>query len=374
MDFSIDKPDLIAALDKCVLAVPDAKHPTEAFRVMTVSAKKKSVRFAAVGELCTVDTVAPVNDVKTPGAFVVYPKQLHAFVSHLPPGKVRFTMKGTRVTVQSGKRKSSFENLTIEVSQIDDPGQGAPWVEVRASELVRTLKMVKAASTWDESGKPVNSFLVPSPAGLQVYGCNGYLITLVQSSMQVDGPPIQVPATAVAVLQLMTDDDDKVRILSDGRRFYLENCDTLVSAPLNVDPGMQQHPHMIALIEDEKESLRGPTFDLKLLQDGIKAILSGAGFAGDLDKKGSRGYQIKAHFGQTVRLELALSNADTKDEFDVVDTGADLDFYLGSAFLDQLLKSLSGIERVRAIRNSNLLLLRSQGVIAGIMEERPPSE
>ena len=375
MDFSIDKADLTAALEKCVLAVPDHKHPTEAFRLMAVNAKKKSVKFSAVGELCTVDTVAPVGDgdVKAPGGFVVYPKQLQSFVGHLPAGKVRFTLKGTRVTVQSGKRKSSFENITTEVKPVEDPGPAAPWIELRASELVRTLKMVKAASTWDDSGKPVNSLLVPSEAGLQVYGCNGYLITLVQSSMRVDGPPVQVPATAFAVLQLMLDDDDKVRLFSDGSRLYLENCDTLVSAPLNDDPSLQQHPHMIAVIKNDGESIRGPSFALRPLQDGLKAVLSGAGFAGDLDKKGARGYQIKATFADKVSLELALSNADTRDEFEIDEPGAELEFCLSSSFLDQLLKSLHGVERVQALRTSNLLLLRSQGVIAGIMEERPQS-
>ena len=179
-----------------------------------------------------------------------------------------------------------------------------------------------------------------------------------------------MPATAVAVLSLMAAEDAKVSIYCDGKRVYLENAETLVSAFLSEEPLMSHHPRLIAILK-QPENVTGPAFQLGLLQQGLSAVLSLGGFAGDSEKKSSRGYQIMARFGQSVTLELGLQAADAKDEFDITRPGSDLEFRLSSKFFDQLLKSLVGVDEVQALRADNMLVLRSQGVLAGIMEERP---
>jgi hypothetical protein len=373
MDFTIDRADLLAAIDKCALAVPDPKHPIEALRVMTVDASKKAtVRFAAVGEFCSVDTVSKA-DIKGKGDFNVYPRHLRDIASSMPQGRVQLSRKGDRITVKSlvSSRKATFQHHSLELRGIEDPGKGASWQQVDSHELVRALKMVRSASIWDERNDPVMSLLLPTERGLDVFGCNGYLISLIETSIRILGEPIWMPATAVAVLLLMAPDDANIRLLSDGHRVYLENADTLVSASLPAQYAFATtHPHLIGLLKDESNVV-GPTFAVAPLTAGVKAVLSLAGFAGEKDKKGARGYQLKAVFGETVSVELGFSEADARDEFDVIATGAELEFRLSSKFLDQMLSSLADVEQVQALRADNMLVLRSQGVLAGIMEERP---
>lgn len=374
MEFTIDRADLLAAIDKCAIAVPDPKHPVEAFRVMTVDAsKKKTVRFATVGEYCSVDTVSKA-EMKSGGTFNVYPKHLRDIASAMPPGRVQFSLKGTRVTVKSlvSSRKASFEHHTIDIRAIEDPGKEAAWKEVDAQELVRCLRMVSKASSWEDRDDPEVHLLIPTERGLDVFGCNGYLIMVVGSSIRIDGDPIQLPAVAAAVLQLMAPIDANVRIFSDERRVYLENCDTLVSAALPATYAFAgTYPMLIGLLK-EKNNPAGPTFSLPQLGSGVKAVLSLSGFAGDQDKKGARGYQLRTKFGKTVTVELGFSAADARDEFEALDAGEkDLEFSLSSKFLDQILGSLAGVAQAQALRADNMLVLRSDGVLAGIMEERP---
>ena len=373
MDFIIDRADLLAAIEKCALAVPDPKHPTEVFRVMTVDAtKKKTVRFAAIGEYLTVDTVSKA-DIKTGGTFNVYPRHLGNVASSMPPGRIQFSMKGTRVTAKSlvSSRKATFEHHGIDIKPIDDPGKSVAWAQVDSQELVLVLRMVKSASTWHDRNDPEVSLLIPTPRGLDVFGCSGYLISLVESSIRIDGDPIMMPATATAVLQLMAPDDARLKIFSNKQRVYLENADTLVSAALPAQYlFLESHPRYIQLLK-KPDNVEGSTFDLSLLQAGVKAVLALGGLATDTEKKGARGYRLQVGIGAVVTVELGFSAADAKDEFEVEMTGEKLEFGLSSMFFDQMLTSLVGVKKVQALRADNMLVLRGDGVLAGIMEEKP---
>lgn len=371
MDFSISKDALVAAIDKCQLAT-DKSHVTESFRVMTVNAsKKKTVSFAAVGEFSSVDTVADA-ECKAFGSFTVMPGRLRDIAQAMPAGRIAFTMKGTRVTVKSlvSTRKATFESRATDPFRVDDPGKDAPWIDVNHQELLRALRCVKSASVW-EDGRPTVSLLLPTERGVDAYGCNGYLISLCETSMRFEGAtaPVQVPQRAAEVLALMVPDEEgTVRLFSDTRRIYIENADTLVTASLPVDdPNLTAHRHMIEILKD-KDNVVGPTFSLAQFAQGVKSVLALSGFASEKDK-GSRGYQVHAAFGDTCVVELGLSEADARDEFDVERAGVALDFYLSSKLLDQMLASLAPYDKVTALRASNLLLLRSQGVLYGIMEE-----
>jgi hypothetical protein len=289
----------------------------------------------------------------------------------MPPGRIRLTMKETRITAKSlvSSRKASFEHHGLDIKPVDDPGKSAPWVQVDSQELVRGLKMVKSASTWHDRDDPIVSLLIPTERGLDLFGCNGYLTALVETSIQITGAPILMPATAVQVLLLMAPEDARLKILADERRVYLLNADTLVSAALPAQYSPSSYPHIINLLKD-RTNIVGPTLDLQPLQAGVRAVLSLAGFAADTEKKG-RGYRLQVGFRGTVTIELGFSTADAKDEFEVVEAGAELEFALSSLFFDQMLQSLVGVEQVQALRADNMLVLRSAGVLAGIMEERP---
>ncbi len=371
MDFTIGKDYLLAAIDKCQLAT-DKSHATEAFRMMTVDASKaKTIRFAAVGEFCSVDTVTDA-EVKTKGSFNVMPGRLRDIASSMPAGRMQFSLKGTRITVKSlvSTRKATFENHTIDPFRVDDPGKDAPWMEVDSQELLRAIRCVKVAAVWD-NGNPTETLLIPTERGVDVYGCNGHLIALCETSIRFEGvtTPVRLPQKAADVLALMAADDAVVRLFADQNRVYLENADTLVSALLgSSNPNMAAYPHMIAILKQDG-NVRGPKFRLASLAQGTKAVLALSGFAGDKDK-GSRGYQVHTVIGpDTCMVELGFSEADARDEFDVEESGTELEFYLSSQLLEHMLTSLAPYEYVQALRAENLLLLRSQGVWFGIMEE-----
>jgi hypothetical protein len=371
MDFTISKDALLTAIDKCQLAT-DKSHVSEAFRMMSIAATKRdSIGCAAVGEFCAVDTVA-VADVKTHGRFNVMPGRLRDIANSMPAGRIQFTLKGTRVTVKSlvSSRKATFESHATEPFRVDDPGKEAAWLEADSQELLRALRCVKAASTWDNDN-PVTSLLIPTNRGVDVYACNGYLVGLCETSIRFEGvrTPMQFPEKAAEVLALMAPEDKVVRIFSDTRRLYLENTDTLVSAALwEADPSRTAHPHIIGLLKNP-DNLAGPTFSLPQLAQGVKSVLALSGFASNADK-GSRGFQVHAMLGpETCTVELGFSEADARDEFDAERGGNALDFYLTSQFLEKMLNSLAPYATVQALRADNMLLLRSQGVWYGIMEE-----
>ena len=368
MDFTIKKLDLLAAIDKCAVAVP-RDHQQEAFSIMRVEPKKKTVRFAAVGELCTVDTVVEA-EVKSPGGFNVRPKHLRDVAASMPDGRIQFSVKGTRVTVKSlvSSRKASFEGHSVELFNIEDPGKEAPWQEVDSRELERGLKIVKSAAQWDDRPDPVVNLLIPTERGLDVFGSNGYLVALAETSLRMDGDPMMMPEQVVDVFFQMTGDDEKVRLFSNDRRVYLENCDTLVTAALPSNYlFLTNYVHAIARLKD-KERVAGCTFNPALLLQGVKSVLALAGFASDDEKK--KGMTVHLKTGQSVVVELALGVADAKDEFDVVETGAELEFVVSSTYLLRMLTSLAGVDLVRAYQTEGVLILQSQGVVCCMAESR----
>lgn len=377
MDFTIKKPELIAAIDKCSVAAP-GDHQNAAFNVMRVEAKKKVVRFAAVGERATVDTVSP-GTVKEMGYFNVRPKHLQAVVSAMPDGEIRFTLKGTRVTAKSmaGNRKATFESHATDIFSIDDPGQGAPWVEIDARELTRVLKIVKPFSVWEDRNDPEICLLVPTPRGVDVFACNGHQLAIVESSIRIEGAepaPIKLPSQAVDVLFQMVNIDDKVRIFSDERRVYLENGDTLVSAALPaLYPFENNHQNFTDLLKGigpENHRDPGPVFDPGLLLSGVKSVMSLGGFASQDERK--KGISVRVRFGQdTVRTELALGDADGADEFPVVTGDGELESLVDSVYLTKVLNALGSTPNVKVYHGGNdvMLILQAQGIACGCVKK-----
>lgn len=374
MDFTIDRAELLAGIDKCHMVVPDAKHPTEAFRLMTVHAankKKEKARFTAVGEFASVDTVGKAV-IQTPGSFNAIPGHLHAVVSAMPPGGIQFTMKETRVTAKSlvAKRKSTFESHSLEVKAVEDPGEGAAWQEVDAHELVKALGMAKSASTWIDRSDPIASLLIPDPGGLKVFGCNMYLLALVETSIRMDGAPIIIPAMATSVLNLMAPIDANVKLFADQHRIYLENCDTLVSARLFDYPFIENHKHMLTMFTET--TAKGPTFSIDRLAAGVKSLHGLGSFAG-ASERNDYGFSMKVTFGEMVRVGLDLAAAGGHDEFDVIEPGAEISVHLWSNHFQKMLASFDGAELkdTQALLSGNppseMLVLRSKGITYGLM-------
>jgi hypothetical protein len=371
VDFTISKENLLAAIDKCSLAADD-KSPTEAFKVMTVDAsKKKTVRFAAVGEYCSVDTVAPA-EMKTSGTFNVRPKHLRNIASSMPPGKIQLSMKGSRVTVKSlvSSRKASFEHHVIDIHHIEDPGKDAAWITVDSQELVRGLHAIKAASTWINRSDPDGCLLIPTERGLNIFGCNMYLLAQIETSIRVEGPPIIMPATASAVLSLMAPDDANVNIFADEKRVYLENADTLVSAPLFDYKFAQNHGLFLGMLTDTA-NVTGPALSLPTLAQGVKAVLACSSFAGEQEKDSSYGSYLRLSFGSSAVVALDLASADAKDEFDVIRPGADIDCFVSSNLLGQMLASFGSATEAQVLLAVHdptvMLVLRTQGITYGLM-------
>lgn len=371
MEFVIRRVELIAAINK-VSQVTDDKSANPAFRVVRVEGIKKRVKFTAVGELSGVFTVAPAVDVKTAGTFNVSPKRLNDIASSMPEGEIVFSLKGTRVTVKSkvSSRKATFESTTVDVYNVDDPGDKAPWREMDSRELVRCLQITQNAAQWiDGQDTPVQHVLLPRESGMVFFACNGHLITSVQSSIKIDGDNIVVPALATKVLALMTDIDDKVSVFSDTSRIYFQNCDTRVSAMLA--PYALSNVDMFLDLLTASTNIIGPTLHVPKFADSVKSVLRLSSFA-STSEKGSRGYPVKVQLGASIVTELAFSEADARDEFDAIREGSEtLGFQLSSNLLDKMLSSMSGVAEAQAIRGENLFILRSQGVTCGVMEERP---
>lgn len=369
MEFTIKKVDLLYCIDKCSQAV-DSKHQLTAFRVMRVVTKKQDVKFCAVGEACSVDTVAAA-EIKAAGEFNVSPQRLRDIAHVMPDGKIHISRKGTRVTVKSltSKRKATFESTTVDAFKVDDPGSDAPWRSMKAEELLRALKIVKHASHSERQDIPSVSVLIPTEKGLRVFGCNGYLIAVADTSIHIDGSPIRVPEKAVELMRLMVIEDADIEMYSDQARLYLQNRDTLVSAALANTEFLTHALNYIALLEDQNNPA-GPTFQIAKLHDGLKSVLALGGFAAENDR-GSRGYSVKVDFKDTVVVELGFSEADARDEFDVEKTGAHISMMLSSKFFEQLLSSLSGYGEARVLTASDdtMLLIRTEGVTIGAMRE-----
>ncbi len=369
MDFAIKRIEILAAIDKCSVAAPGG-HQNIAFDMMRVEAKgQKKVRFAAVGDRASVDTVGEAK-VKAPGSFNVRPKHLRDITSAMPDGEVRFSLKGTRVTVQSAtsKRKATFESSTVDIFNIDDPGKDAAWIEVNAVELNRALRIVRPASqTTDDN--PVASLLIMTERGVNVFGCNMHLIAVVESSIRVTGPThIVLPDQACTVLAQMTDSDNDVRIFADANRVYLENCDTLVSAALPANYRFAStHQHLTALLT-ANERIAGPTINPSLLLQGTKSVLALGGFRNDDERK--KGFSIDLSFGPgQASVALALGSADARDEFGCSDDGAEMTCRIDSDYLLKALGALAGTEQVRVYQNQDLFILQTQGLIYGIMQQ-----
>lgn len=378
MDFTIKKVELLHAISKCELA-SDSKHVTMAFRMMRVEARKKNIRFVSVGEFCSVDTVSKADDIKTQGVFNVSPQRLRDIAHSMPDGSIRITLKGSRVTVQSAtsKRKATFENHTVDVYDVDDPGKEAQWVQIDSRELVRALKAVRAASKFEDSEKPVVSLLVPTEACVKAFGCNGHLISIVDTSIKEPLPfVLRFPEKAAEILAIMATVDDFVRVIATDARLYMENNDTLVSAMLPAYERINQVNLFMSLM-DNPSNPRGPTLRFQQLHSGLKSVLAATGFAGS-GEKGSRGYQLKVHLGNDgISIGMNLSEADSVDEFEPTRDGdQDLDVFVSSTFFDKLLSSISvagGVDEMQSFIASEgmMLAFRSQGIVAGIMTENP---
>jgi len=369
MDFTIKRSEVLAAIDKCSVAAPGG-NTNSAFDMMRVETKgKRKAAFATVGERAAVDTVGEAV-IKEPGTFNVRPRHLRDIAGAMPEGAVRFTLKGTRVTVQSlvSKRKASFESSVVDIFHIDDPGKDAAWVEISATELGRALRIVHAASLTSDNN-PVASLLIMTERGVNVFGCNMHLLALVESSIRVSGPAhIVLPDQACAVLAQMAEYDDKVRIFSDERRVYLENCDTLVSAALPSNYRFTStHQHLTVLLSAE-ERIAGPSFNPSLLLQGVKSVLALGGFRNDEERK--KGFSVDLTLGPgQVAVELALGAADARDEFACSDDGAELTCRIDSDYLIKALGAFSGVEQVRSYQNQNLFVLQTQGISYGIMQQ-----
>ena len=376
MDFTIKKENLLGCISKCEQEA-DPKHVTAAFRVMRViTGKKGQVKFASVGEFCSVDTVAISDEIKEQGSFNVAPQRLRDIVNGMPDGKIRISMKGTRVTVSSGKRRANFENNTVDAYTIDDPGKNAQWLEMESRKLVAALKRVRGSAQWiDDTSKPTVMILIPTEAGLQAYGCTGYTLTIVDTNMRVDCERMKVPSKAADLLALMSEDDDKVRVIYTDSRIYLENCDTLVSAMVPEYGAMAQVDLILDMIRDTSHP-RGPSFNVSKMRTGLKSVLAATGFASSNDK-GSRGYQVRLHLGRNeISMRLNLSEADATDEFDPTqgpddDAIQDLDVLVSSTLFDKVLSSLDGTDEVQSLLMSHgmMITFRSGGIISGFMTE-----
>lgn len=370
MDFSVLKVNLLSAIDKCAQAV-DPKHQNPAFRMMRLEVKKKLKCFA-VGEVCSVDTAVKVVAVKEPGSFNVVPGRLRDIASSMPDGEIRITMKGSRVTAKSAlsARKATFESPVIDSYTVDDPGKDAPWQVMNCPELVRVIRTAKHASVPEQDDTVPAMLLIPTERGMDVFACNGYIITLTESSIRMSGNPIQFPLMASNIAALMAIEDADLRLFEDSGRLYLENNSTLASIRLTEYRLKGVFENLVNLLKDDS-NVRGPVFKLGKLTESTKSVLAAGGFATS-SERGSRGYQVRARFGpDTVSIALALSEADSEDQIEVVSPGAELSFGLSSSFFLKILDSLSGCDEVQALagNNDNLLILRSKGIISGIMRE-----
>ena len=375
MDFTIKRIDLLAAIDKCAIAVP-TEHQNAAFNVVRVEGKgKKKVKLSAVGERAAVDTVVEA-EVKEPGFFNVLPKRLRDIAASMPEGKIHFSLKGTRVTVKSGgaSRRATFESLTVDLFSVDDPGRDAPWITVDSKELERALRLVKPMATSRYSDAVSVSLLIPTERGLDVFGCNDHLIGLAETSIRVDGTtPIQLPSLASEVLFKMIDIDENVRILTTERRVYLENCDTLVSAALPSSYTYETtHPMYIGYLKGTDGNKRhpGPTFDPALMRSGVKSVLALGGFANKDER--DKGMNIHLSLGKDgIKIELALGVADAKDEFGVMSGDGELNSVVDSGYLLSILGAFDSSASVKAYHTHDevMLVLQSQGIACGLVKK-----
>jgi len=375
VDFTIKRIDLLAAIDKCAIAVP-GDHQNSAFNVVRVEGKgKKKVKLSVVGERAAVDTVVEA-EVKEPGFFNVLPKRLRDIAASMPDGKVQFSLKGTRVTVKSGagSRRATFESHLVDLFSVDDPGRDAPWITVDAKELERALRLIKPMAASRFSDALSVSLLIATERGLDVFGCNDHLIGLIETSIRVDSKEtIQVPAQAAEVLFKMTDIDENVRLLMTPSRVYLENCDTLVSAALPAKYTYETtYPMFIGYLKgtDGNKRIAGPTFDPALMKSGVRSVLALGGFANKDER--DKGMNVHLHLGSdTVKIELALGIADAKDEFGVVSSEGELTSVVDSGYLLSILGSLDASTQVKAYHTHDdlMLVLQSQGIAVGLMKK-----
>lgn len=371
MDFTIQKEQLLSAIDKCAQAT-DAKHQTASFRMMRFEARKKKGLVSAVGEHMSIEAGVITHEVKEPGSFSVIPQRLRDIAAGMPDnGIIRITLKGTRVTVKSvgTARKATFENYTVDPFKIDDPGESVAWQEVKCSELLRVLKTAKYSCNSERVVGLPSMLLIPTEAGSQVFASNSYLITLADSSIRLDrSDPIQVPLAALDIIALMLEESENIRLFQSGTsRLYLENDSTLASVALSEYQLRGVYQRFIDLLHDPVNR-PGPSFKLGRLIDSTKSVLSAGKFATG-DEHGSRGYLLRMRFGDSVNVALALAEADAEDEFDVIKSGEEIKFGASSAFFLQLLGGLTGVDEVQAIaaQDDDLLVLRSKGIMAGIM-------
>ncbi len=371
MDFTIAKEELLAALEKCIVAVP-GDHHSAAFNVVRVEARRKNIRFVGVGEAAAVDAISPATEIKEAGTFNVRPQRLRDIASSMPRGGIRVSLKGTRVTVKSAisSRKATFEHHVVDPYKVEDPGKEAPWIDVDAKELARALRIAKSASHWEDRNDPDVTLLLPTERGVDVFGCNMYLITLVESSLRFDGDVVMIPRPISESLAQMIDNDDKVQLFSDARRVYLQNCDTLVSAALPAsNPFVGGHGHMISILKST-DRVVGPVFDPQLMLAGVKAVLVAAGFANQEERK--KGSAVRLRLGDTALVEMAVGVADARDEFGCIQPGADIDVLIGSDYLLKMLGSLEGYGEARACFYEGIFILQTQGIICGAMTRKDP--
>ncbi len=259
----------------------------------------------------------------------------------------------------------------MELFSVEDPGKDAPWIEVDAKELQRALLLAKPMSIWEDRPDPAITLLVPTDAGMHVFACNNYLIAKIDTSIRITGVgPIQLTQQAVEVLTMMTDIDENVRLFSNERRVYLENCDTLITAALPVTyPYAATHQKYVDYISGTDGNVRqpGPSFKPALLLSGVKSVLALAGFASSDERKKPLSVVLK--MSDVVQTELALSEADAKDEFGVEAIDGDLTAIVDSGYLLRMLGSLTTTPVVKAhmTHDGIMVVLQAQGLTFGVM-------
>lgn len=374
MDFTIQRAALLGAISKCAIAIEKSKNPILAFTVMLVETREDgTVRFAAAGERCSVDTTA-LADVKKPGMFRVSPSAFKDVIDKMPPGTIQISLNAKfRVTVKSkvSNRSFSFADRNIDIQRIEDPGPDAAWLTVRCSDVLAAFAHVKYSSVWIYEDGRDGFWLVRDEPLAVAFATNNYTVSIVSTGIRMpQGEPVFLPLLALDALALMAVDDQEVRLFQDERKLYIESRDTLVSAALSMAPQLVGLYGQMKQWMTPSNATPGPTIKVALLRDALRAVLASSRF-GESTREG-RGERV--HLALTpgsARLEIVRSEADAFDEFDTDEPGSPMDFYLSSVHLDGALASIGSVESVQVLKIHNAVLLHSGSVSISMAEERP---
>jgi DNA polymerase-3 subunit beta len=259
----------------------------------------------------------PVDEIKAEGDITVPGRKLYDICKALPDGaRVTISLKGDRVTVQSGRSKFVLATLpATEFPLIDDQGMDRQF-SLAKSDLGRLLDKTHFSMAQQDVRYYLNGLLLESGGGqLRAVATDGHRLALCETALPgADGAKNQVivPRKGVLELQRLLDGDGQVEVALSGNHMRVIVGDIRFTSKL-IDGRFPDYDRVI------------PKVDGNVLTANREDLRHALQRAAILSNEKYRGVRLEFAAG---RLKIQANNPDqeeAEDEIEVDYSGNDME-------------------------------------------------